>query len=215
MVKKSTHVPIEVIDGRTITSGAITHETTPLELYIGKHMEKIVLNIIFTVHHPIILGLPWLELHNPIIDWRFRTLTFSAQRCTSQEPQAQKNTLFSPAKNHVVRNPKRVGTNSNFLKSIMSSPVVKNPPMARTKPYPVKNLVQNPTQKTNPVRIFIDELFLSIGLLKIFKSSPSMSTQPTTKTPNYNQHMSNFPISTRTLLMFLKRIMLISSPPIV
>ncbi len=58
VVKKSTPIPVEVIDGRTITSGAITHETTPLELCIGKHMEKIVLNIISTSHHPIILGLP-------------------------------------------------------------------------------------------------------------------------------------------------------------
>ncbi len=68
VVKKSTHVPVEVIDGRTIAFVAITHETTPLELCIDKHTEKIVLNIISTPHHPIILGLPWLEAHNPIID---------------------------------------------------------------------------------------------------------------------------------------------------
>ncbi len=54
VVKKSTHVPIEVIDGRTIASGAITHEITPLELCISKHTEKIDLNIISTPHHPII-----------------------------------------------------------------------------------------------------------------------------------------------------------------
>jgi len=58
MVKKSTLIPMEVIDGRTITSSAITHETTPLELRIGKHASKIVLNIISTPHHPVILGLP-------------------------------------------------------------------------------------------------------------------------------------------------------------
>ncbi len=69
MVKKSTLVLVEVIDKRTIASGAITHETTPLELCIGKHTEKIVLNIISTPHYPIIFGLPWLEAHNPIIDW--------------------------------------------------------------------------------------------------------------------------------------------------
>ncbi len=58
VVKKSTPIPVEVIDGRTIASGAITHETTPLELCIGKHAEKIVLNIISTPHHPVMLGLP-------------------------------------------------------------------------------------------------------------------------------------------------------------
>jgi hypothetical protein len=156
VVKKSTLVLVEVIDGRTITSGAITHKTTLLELCIGKHTEKIVLNIISTPHHPIILGLLWLEAHNPIIDWRSRTLTFSAQRCTFQEPQAQTNILSSPAKNPVVKNPKRVGTNSSLVKSVMSSPAVKNPPVVRTKPCPVKNLVKNPAQKTNPVQIFVD-----------------------------------------------------------
>jgi hypothetical protein len=108
VVKKSTPVLVEVINGKTIASGAITHETTPLELCIGKHTENIVLNIISTPHHPIILGLPWLEAHNPIIDWRSRTLTFNAQRCTSQEPHVQKNTLSSPANNPVVKNPKKV-----------------------------------------------------------------------------------------------------------
>ncbi len=83
VVKKSTPVLVEVIDGRTIASGAITHETTPLELCIGEHAKKIVFNIISTLHHPVILGLPWLEMHNPIIDWRSRTLTFSTQWCTS------------------------------------------------------------------------------------------------------------------------------------
>jgi hypothetical protein len=156
MVKKSTPVPVEVIDGRTIASGAITHKTTPLELCIDKHTENIVLNIISTPHHPIILGLPWLGVHNPIIDWRSRTLTFSAQQCTSQEPQAEKNILSSPAKNPVVKNPKRVGTNSSFLKFVMSSPAVENPPVVRTKPCLVKNLFKNPAQKTNPVRIFVD-----------------------------------------------------------
>ncbi len=69
VVKKSTPIPVEVIHGRTIASGAITHKTTLLELRIDKHAEKIIVNIISTPHHPVILGLPWLEVHNPIIDW--------------------------------------------------------------------------------------------------------------------------------------------------
>ncbi len=64
--------------------------------------------------------------------------------------------MSNPAKNPVVKNPKRVGTNSSLVKSVLSSPVVKNPPVARTKPCPVKNPVENPTQKTNPIRIFFD-----------------------------------------------------------
>jgi hypothetical protein len=166
VVKKSTHVPVEVIDGRTIASGEITHETTLLKLCLGKHAKKIVLNIISTPHHPVILGLPWLEAHNPIIDWQSRTLTF--KRCTSQTPQAQKNTLSNPAKNHVVKNPKRVETNSSLVKSVLSSPTVKNPPVARTRPCPVKNLVENPAQKTNHVWIFID------GAIPFYRATRSL-----------------------------------------
>jgi hypothetical protein len=44
MVKKSAHVPVEVIDGRTIASGAITPETTPLELCIGNDCSQHHLN---------------------------------------------------------------------------------------------------------------------------------------------------------------------------
>jgi len=68
VVKKSAPVPVEVINGRTTAFGAITHEIAPLELRIGKDAKKIVLNIISTLHHPIILGLPWLEAHNLIIN---------------------------------------------------------------------------------------------------------------------------------------------------
>ncbi len=183
MIKKSTPVPVEVIDGRTIASGAITHKTTLLEICIDKHTEKIVLNIISTPHHPIILGLPWLEAHNPIIDWQSRTLTFSAQRCTSQEPHAQKNILSSPTKNPMVKNPKRVGTNSSFLKSVMSSPVVKNPQLVRTKPCPVNNLVKNPAQKTNPVQIFVERavpFYRAAKNLQIFAIhvDPANNTNP-------------------------------------
>ena len=40
------------------------------------HSSYIILNIIKTPSNPIILGLSWLEKHNPSIDWRLRTMTF-------------------------------------------------------------------------------------------------------------------------------------------
>jgi hypothetical protein len=59
---------VEVIDGRNIASGGVIHETALLELRISAHLERIAFNIISTLHHLVILGLPWLEVHNPIID---------------------------------------------------------------------------------------------------------------------------------------------------
>jgi hypothetical protein len=41
VVKKSTPIPIEVIDGRTIASGAITHKIAPLELCIASTRRRL------------------------------------------------------------------------------------------------------------------------------------------------------------------------------
>lgn len=62
-------VPIEVqtVDGRPISSGLVTHDTS-LNMAIGQHTEDITLNITSLGHYPIILGMPWLSLHNPTID---------------------------------------------------------------------------------------------------------------------------------------------------
>ncbi len=83
----------------------------------------------------------------------------------------------------MVKNPKRVGTNSSFLKSIMSSPAVKNPQLVRTKPCLVKNLVKNPAQKTNHVQIFIDRavpFYWAAKNLQVFAIhvNPANNTNP-------------------------------------
>jgi hypothetical protein len=66
----------------------------------------------------------------------------------------------------VVKNPKRVGTNSSPVKSVLSSPAVKSPPVARTKPC----LVKNPAQKTNPIRIFF------VGALPFYRATKNLQT---------------------------------------
>jgi len=83
----------------------------------------------------------------------------------------------------MVKNPKTIGTNSNFLNSIMSSHVVKNPQLVRTKPCHVKNLVKNLAQKTNPVEIFIDRavpFYRVVKNLQVFAIhvNPANNTNP-------------------------------------
>ena len=58
-------------------SGAIIEETNPLELIVGSHREKIVLNLMSSPQHPVILGLLWLVTHNPIVDWRTQSIDFT------------------------------------------------------------------------------------------------------------------------------------------
>ena len=49
----------------------ITHRTVPVEMIVsGNHRERISFLLIDSLHSPIILGLPWLQVHNPQIDWQ-------------------------------------------------------------------------------------------------------------------------------------------------
>lgn len=61
------------IDGRVLTT--VTHRTVPMFLRVsGNHSEQISLYVIPSRSSPLILGLPWLRLHNPQIDWSTQTI---------------------------------------------------------------------------------------------------------------------------------------------
>lgn len=53
----------------------VTHEVN-FSLQIGRHFEKINAFVTEPCKHDLILGLPWLEKHNPFINWKDHTLTF-------------------------------------------------------------------------------------------------------------------------------------------
>ena len=68
------------LDGRSI--GLVTHSTVPVKLRIsGNHCETISLHLINSPHVPVILGRPWLALHNPSIDWSCCKITAWGQYC--------------------------------------------------------------------------------------------------------------------------------------
>src|ERR1700677_4982069 len=53
-------------------------------LCIGSHEEKIVLDVMELGRHPLILGIPWLKVHNPTIDWTSHRVTFASPFCSHQ-----------------------------------------------------------------------------------------------------------------------------------
>jgi hypothetical protein len=70
-LQKISHpIYIFVIDGRCIASGDILEESKPIRVALGSLVCNISFNIIASPEYPIILGLPWFELHIPEIDWR-------------------------------------------------------------------------------------------------------------------------------------------------
>lgn len=67
---------IQSIDGSPIGGGIISHCTAPLVLEVSAlHQETIVLYVTDCAQHSVILGLPWLELHNPQVSWADKEVT--------------------------------------------------------------------------------------------------------------------------------------------
>ena len=72
--KLSCPSSVIVIDGRPIASGNIVEESKPIQVVLDNLVCVVSFNIISSPEHPIVLGLPWFELHNPDIDWRIREI---------------------------------------------------------------------------------------------------------------------------------------------
>jgi hypothetical protein len=73
---------LEVIDGRPISSGDITH-TISITLSINEHQEKLRMFVTKLGHYPIVLGIPWMDLHDINIRFCSRTVTFGSQYCST------------------------------------------------------------------------------------------------------------------------------------
>ena len=72
-------IKLEVIDGRDIASGTVTHESISIPTLVSSHLPSIVkYNIVSCPSYPIILGIPWLALLNPTIDWTQRQIRNSS-----------------------------------------------------------------------------------------------------------------------------------------
>ncbi|CAD6892728.1 unnamed protein product [Tilletia laevis] len=78
--KLSEPLPLNVIDGRPISSGPVTH-SSEVPLHIDTHQERLSLHLTTLDRYLIVLGIPWLRRHNPHIDWSRNSITFSSSLC--------------------------------------------------------------------------------------------------------------------------------------
>lgn len=69
LTRKDRPYPLRTVDGSASSydKGWIRVETEPIKLTIGKHVEKITLDVTSIPGHDIILGIPWFEAHEPYI----------------------------------------------------------------------------------------------------------------------------------------------------
>jgi hypothetical protein len=71
---------LEVINGRPIESGDITH-IAKVGINIQDHKEQLPMLVTKLGHYPIVLGIPWLWLHNVAVHFASNTVTFDSQYC--------------------------------------------------------------------------------------------------------------------------------------
>jgi hypothetical protein len=71
---------VEVIDGRPIESGDITH-IGKVGMQLQEHKEQLPMFITKLGHYPIVLGIPWLHLHDVTMRFASNTVAFGSQYC--------------------------------------------------------------------------------------------------------------------------------------
>jgi hypothetical protein len=71
-IPKSDPVMVTSIDGKNVGNGVITQEVHSLNFSVEKQFvdSMLVLNVIKSPKHSVILGLPWLQRHNPEVNWK-------------------------------------------------------------------------------------------------------------------------------------------------
>ena len=89
--RKAVSRTVLTVDGSEVIGGPVTHNTL-VDLDINNHYENIRLHCITIGNTPIILGLPWLKLHDPDIRWKNNQVSFTSDRCAKKclalSPQA-------------------------------------------------------------------------------------------------------------------------------
>jgi hypothetical protein len=65
--------------------GMVIKETLVFVMTISEHTKRAKLDVTQLRNHEIILGMPWIKKHNPIIDWVKGMISFD--RCECRTPQ--------------------------------------------------------------------------------------------------------------------------------
>uniref|UniRef100_A0A8C5MK16 Retrotransposon gag domain-containing protein n=1 Tax=Leptobrachium leishanense TaxID=445787 RepID=A0A8C5MK16_9ANUR len=81
-VEKNPPIAIRAIDGRPLSNPYISKETSPISMSVGVlHKETVVCQLLSASSCPVVLGYPWLQKHNPVIDWRRNTVLSWSKSC--------------------------------------------------------------------------------------------------------------------------------------
>lgn len=81
-VRIDSPMPATALDGHDASG---YHRTSPVTLiFPDSHTEQITFHLFDPPQHPLILGYPWLTLHNPHIDWSSGKVLSWGSNCKTQ-----------------------------------------------------------------------------------------------------------------------------------
>jgi len=83
MQSKATPQRVLTVDRSEVAGGPVTHDAQ-VRLTFNHHEEEIWLHCITIGNAPIILGLPWLKLHDPVIGWKNQSVRFHSDHCAEK-----------------------------------------------------------------------------------------------------------------------------------
>jgi len=68
LIKLGKPIIVRNVDGTGNSGGSITYEVE-VNLYFKEHVERVRMDVCNLGKTEVILGMPWLQAHNPEIDW--------------------------------------------------------------------------------------------------------------------------------------------------
>uniref|UniRef100_A0A670HKZ8 Gypsy retrotransposon integrase-like protein 1 n=1 Tax=Podarcis muralis TaxID=64176 RepID=A0A670HKZ8_PODMU len=77
----SNPLQVTTIDGRELLGGEVSQQTVPMIMRVARHTERIAFNVATLGGAPIILGMSWLALHDPLVGWHQRVVSFGSAHC--------------------------------------------------------------------------------------------------------------------------------------
>ena len=75
---RNTPLSVTHVQGGSV--GVVSKQVT-LKMSKGSHQETITLDVVPLGKHAMILGMPWLQVHNPSMDWETCRVTFNSEYC--------------------------------------------------------------------------------------------------------------------------------------
>ena len=80
LVTHMRDTPLSVTHVQGGSVGVVSEQVT-CEMSLGTHKETITLDVVPLGKHAIIIGMPWLRVHNPNLDWQTQQVTFNSEYC--------------------------------------------------------------------------------------------------------------------------------------